>query len=62
MNGKKWYSPNGNKCAIRKARVFHECSECGNSINPKEEYLEIVFLGDDDEFHTWKICALCRKE
>jgi len=56
---KKWNSENGSKCTLRKARNYHECEECGATIEPKEDYLEVTYMGDDYEYHTIRICKNC---
>lgn len=42
----------------RKARIFHYCVECSDTISPKEYYLEIS--GDDGYYHwTIRKCKYC---
>ena len=59
-NKKSWKSKQGNRVTLRKARIYHECEECGADIKPKEDYLEITYVGDDYEYHTVRICKDCR--
>lgn len=41
------------------ARTFHECSLCGRTIEPKEQYRRSTIKGDDGVY-TFKECAHCR--
>ena len=45
----------------RKARKNHVCSECGETIEPKEEYTYISCLSDGD-WGTFKLCEYCEHD
>lgn len=46
-----------------KARLAHECSNCGHSIRPGERYRIDIVLGYDwDGIMRWKECAKCAEE
>lgn len=49
---------------IRRARKQHECSECGDKINPGEryEYVSGKWDGYFDVFHTCETCKRIRED
>ncbi|SBS73885.1 conserved hypothetical protein [uncultured Mycobacterium sp.] len=42
------------------ARTFHECSLCGRTISPGEQYRRSRIIGDDGPY-TFKECVHCRE-
>ncbi len=45
----------------RKARVEHECYDCGCLIKPDEEYYQLTLRGFYSEWITKPICEQCWK-
>jgi transcription elongation factor Elf1 len=58
---KYFKSKSGSHVNKRKARIYHECSDCGCSIQVNEEYYVITYIDEYEEFHTIKVCENCWK-
>lgn len=48
------------KSELRRARKEHACSECGESIQPGEQYEHVTAMWDAG-INTFKTCSFCLK-
>ena len=55
----KSYKVSGGCVAKRKARIEHDCDDCGDVIQPGEEYYQLVLEHGFSGFITKHICEQC---
>jgi len=59
MFSKKAMEISGGYAVKRKARIYHDCFDCGRCIEPGEEYYQLSFERYFRGYYTKQICEQC---